>query len=223
MSENGAKAPHRLPYALRVIRARPRLFISALAGIAVILITPADRGFAMRLLVGWDVGLVIYLGLALHLMATSDVHHIRRRALVQDEGSIAILVLTATAALASLGAILALLGSASGAGRPPLHLIVAAATIVLSWGFTHIMFALHYAYEFYADKGERLAFPGGEDEPDYWDFVYFAFVIGMTSQVSDVGVCSRRIRRTVAAHGIVSFFFNAALLALAVNIAASAI
>ena len=60
-------------------------------------------------------------------------------------------------------------------------------------------------------------------EPDYWDFVYFSFVIGMTSQVSDVCVSSRRIRRTITAHGILSFFFNVALLALTVNIAASAI
>ena len=68
-----------------------------------------------------------------------------------------------------------------------------------------------------------LAFPGDEKEPDYWDFVYFSFVIGMTSQVSDVGITSKAIRRTVAAHGIVSFFSNAALLALTVNIAASAL
>jgi uncharacterized membrane protein len=68
-----------------------------------------------------------------------------------------------------------------------------------------------------------MAFPGGEKEPDYWDFAYFSLVVGMTSQVSDVGVTSKVIRRTVAAHGVVSFFFNVALLALTVNIAASAI
>jgi len=86
------------------------------------------------------------------------------------------------------------------------------------------MFALHYAHEFYDESdGRGLTFPGREDEPDYWDFVYFALVVGMTSQVSDVGVTSKVIRRTVAAHGVVSFFFNVALLALTVNIAASAI
>ena len=86
------------------------------------------------------------------------------------------------------------------------------------------MFALHYAHEFYDQSGVRgLAFPRGEEEPDYWDFLYFSLVIGMTSQVSDVGITTKEIRRTVAAHGVVSFFFNAALLALTVNIAASAI
>ena len=101
---------------------------------------------------------------------------------------------------------------------------LAAATIMLSWTFIHTIFALHYAHEFYdADINGGLAFPGGAAEPDYWDFVYFSFVIGMTSQVSDVGVTNQQLRRLVAAHGVVSFVFNATLLALTVNIAASAI
>ena len=88
----------------------------------------------------------------------------------------------------------------------------------------HTIFALHYAHDFYDESaGRGLAFPRGDKEPDYWDFVYFSFVIGMTSQVSDVSVTSKQIRRTVAAHGVVSFVFNAALLALTVNIAASVI
>jgi uncharacterized membrane protein len=224
MDNKQAPAPRRLPYIVRVIRARPRLFISTVVVLTVVLLTPAEWRPAMRLLVGWDIGLAIYLALTWHMMWQADVHHIRRRARTQDEGSIAVLMLTAIAALASLGAILALLGTSEGVPRPPLHLFIAAVTIVLSWAFTHVIFALHYAHEFYDEKGSGgLDFPGGEKEPDYLDFVYFSFVIGMTSQVSDVTVSERRIRRTVAAHGIVAFFFNAALLALTVNIAASAI
>ncbi len=181
-----------------------------------------------RLLVGWDIGIGLYLILAFHMMARSEVHRIRHRAARQDEGRFTILVLTVGAALASLGAIVAELGtSAVGpGGRQPIHLVLATVTIMLSWAAIHTIFALHYAHEFYGEHTGNvrgMAFPGGEEEPDYWDFVYFSFVIGMTSQVSDVGVTSRRIRRTVAAHGIVSFVFNAALLALTVNIAASAI
>jgi uncharacterized membrane protein len=144
---------------------------------------------------------------------------------VQDEGKLAILVLTVAAALASLAAIVAELGmAANGGARQPGQLVLATVTILLSWAFIHTMFALHYAHEFYDQTGGRgIAFPGGDDEPDYWDFVYFAFVIGMTSQVSDVGITSKQIRRTATAHGVVSFVFNAALLALTVNIAASAI
>jgi uncharacterized membrane protein len=142
-----------------------------------------------------------------------------------DEGRFAILILTVLAALASLGAILVELSTSEGAARTASQLALATTTIVLSWAFTHTIFALNYAHDFYGDHGGKksgLAFPN-EEAPDYWDFVYFSFVIGMTSQVSDVAVTSRLIRRTVNAHGIVAFFFNAALLALTVNIAASAI
>ena len=144
---------------------------------------------------------------------------------LQDEGQFAVLALTAAAALASLGAILVELGAAGGAGRHALSLTLAALTILLSWSLTHTIFALHYAHEFYDQKAidrPALIFPGDE-EPDYSDFLYFSLVIGMTSQVSDVAVACKPIRRTVAAHGVISFFFNVTLLALLVNIAASAI
>jgi uncharacterized membrane protein len=216
---------------LRVVRARPRLFSSVAVGLTVTAALAAARPSwapATRLLVGWDVGVVVYLALAFEMMATSKVHTIRARAGRQDEGRIAILVLTVAAALASLAAILVELGTAGGngaGGREAVRLIIATLTILLSWTFIHTMFALHYAHDFYgeAERGDGLLFPGGEPEPDYWDFVYFSFVIGMTSQVSDVGITSKEIRRAVAAHGIVAFMFNAALLALTVNIAASAI
>jgi uncharacterized membrane protein len=214
-------------FLVRIVRARPRLFASALFGLTVIALLPAVLRFATRLLVGWDAGVALYLTLVYYLVAVSQVSHIRLRARVEDEGKTAILVLTAAAALASLGAIVAELGSSStgGSARSPAHLILATVTIVMSWAFTHTIFALHYAHDFYQEnggKGGGLAFPGRE-EADYWDFVYFSFVIGMTSQVSDVAIISKTMRRTASAHGIVSFVFNAALLALTVNIAASAI
>ena len=97
---------------------------------------------------------------------------------------------------------------------------------MLSWAAVHTTFALHYAHDYYRGaKPGGLQFPGGDkrDPADYWDFVYFSFVIGMTAQVSDVGITDKTIRRTVTVHGIVSFVFNTALVALMVNIAASAI
>ena len=219
--------PHRhLPRPLRIVRARPRLFISALIGAMVVVLCPSDWRPATRLLVGWDAGIVLYLTLALRMMAMADVRHIRLRARLQDEGQFTILALTATAAFASLGAIIALLGMSDANNRDPTHLLLGVVTILLSWTFTHIMFALHYAHEFYDEDGGNgggLQFPGDLREPDYWDFVYFSFVIGMTNQVSDVAITCRPIRHTVSAHGIISFIFNVALLALTVNIAASAI
>jgi uncharacterized membrane protein len=210
-----------------MVRARPRLFSSAavFALLTAALYVATPWKLATRLLVGWDVGVTLYLILVLEMMTGAEASEIRRRAAAQDEGQLAILVSTVGAGLVSLVAILALLTSAHGT-RGPAQLILAATTILLSWAFIHTMFALHYAHEFYGeDAGPSggMAFPGGDEEPDYWDFVYFSFVIGMTSQVSDVGVTSKEIRRTVAAHGIVSFVFNAALLALTVNIAASAL
>jgi uncharacterized membrane protein len=217
---------HRLPRIVRIIRARPRLFVSAAIGLLVIAFLPGQMWVPTRLLVGWDVGVGLYLIAALHLIATSDQKHMRRWAAIEDEGRVAIPVLTVAAALASLGAIIALLGSSHGSNRDPMQLGLATLTILLSWALIHTIFGFHYAHEYYGERGggkqSGLNFPGN-DEPDYWDFVYFSFVIGMTSQVSDVAVASKPIRRTVAAHGIVSFLFNAALLALTVNIAASAI
>jgi uncharacterized membrane protein len=206
------------------VRSQPRLFVSAATGLAVSVALAAVPGWSWgtRTLVGWDLGAGLYLLLAFAMMARSDVHRIRRRAASQDEGQATILALTVAAALASLAAIFAELGA--GAARSPFEVALAVVTIALSWAFIHTMFALHYAHEFYDETdGGGMAFPGPDAEPDYWDFVYFSFVIGMTSQVSDVGITSKAVRRTVAAHGVVAFVFNAALLALTVNLAASAI
>jgi uncharacterized membrane protein len=210
----------RLPKIVRIVRARPRLFLSTLLALVVIVLLPADWRLATRVLVAWDVGVAGFLIAAFALMLRADIGRIRRRAALQDEGRFVILVLVVAAALASLASIVAELG----AGRSPWHLALATVTILLSWALVHIIFALHYAHEFHGEgaKGGGLAFPGGE-EPDYWDFLYFSLVIGMTSQVSDVAVTSRTIRHTVSAHGVVSFLFNAALIALTVNIAASAL
>jgi len=222
--------PHkRLPKIVRIVKARPRLFICMAIGLVVaaaLLLLLTDRPVVWALLVGWDVCGGLYLVFAFHMMAASDVHHMRRRARLQDEGQLAILILTAVAALASLFAIFALLSTSHGQTRGMAEIILATVTILVSWAFTHTMFALHYAHEYYDENrghGGGMEFPGGEREPDYWDFMYFSFVIGMCAQVSDVTVSCKPIRRTVFAHSVVSFIFNAALLALTVNIAASAI
>jgi uncharacterized membrane protein len=242
---------HRWPYIFRVMRARPRLFVSGGTGLVVIavLFAVTDWRPSTRLLVGWDVGVALYLALAFELFARCDAQQIRRRALVQDDGRFAVLVLTVGAAVASLAAIFAELSSEGGAARPPSQLALAAVTVFVSWAFIHTMFALHYAHAFYADRGRPhhahpdhahpehghaehghagpehrggMNFPD-DDTPDYWDFAYVAFVIGMCAQVSDVTVSAKSARRTVLAHSVVSFVFNAALLALTVNIAASAL
>ncbi len=221
-----AKSPAtpRPPYLLRVLRARRRLILSFLLGLAVLIVLPSTLRFSTRLVLGWDVAVALYLVLVYILMARSRASHIRGHAASEDEGRFGFLILTVVAALASLGAILSELGTSQGGARTALQLALALVTIVLSWAFIHTVFAVHYAHEYYGSGAKKsgLDFPG-EDNPDYWDFVYFSFVIGMTCQVSDVAVAGRPIRHLVTGHGIVSFFFNTALLALTVNIAANAI
>jgi uncharacterized membrane protein len=209
---------------VRIVRARPRLFWAAVVGAVVTVgLLPTGWGGATRLLSAWDVGVVLYLGLVAHMMWRSGVAEMRERAVLEDEGQLAILVLTASAGLASMAAIFAELGPSAGGGRSAVRVAHAVLTILLSWAFVHTIFALHYAHEFYDLTAGGLAFPHGDGEPDYWDFVYFSFVIGMTSQVSDVAVTSKELRRIVTAHGVLSFVFNAALLALTVNLAAGAL
>jgi uncharacterized membrane protein len=210
----------KMPKAVRIVYARPRLFISLAIGLISLLFMPHDWRLTTRLLVAWDTSLVLYLCLAYTTVISCGHDYIRRQAALQDDGRFLILIMTLVAAFASIAAIVMELGVKP---QQTPQLMLAVVTIVLSWAAIHTTFALHYAHEYYrgSDVG-GLKFPGGS-APDYWDFVYFSFVVGMTAQVSDVGITDKIIRRTATAHGVTSFFFNTALLALMVNIAASAI
>jgi len=208
---------------MRLIYSRPRTFIALTAGVLVCLLVPGSPRLVTRLLFGWDALLAVYLVLVYAMMLCNDHQHIRRAAAMQDDGRFVILLVTAIGAFAGIAAIVSELATPQ---RSVLEVTVAITTIALSWAAVHTTFALHYAHDYYRQsKPGGLQFPSGgkEDHADYWDFVYFSFVIGMTSQVSDVGITSKEIRRTVTAHGVIAFVFNAALLALTVNLAASAI
>ena len=211
----------RMPKVLRIIYARPRFFISIAVGLVLLFLLPTSMRAATRLLLGWDIAVALYLMLAYIPAFLGGPHYVRRVAATMDDGRFLVLGITLIAAFASLAAIVFELGEAQ---RAPMQLGLAIVTILLSWTAIHTTFALHYAHEYYrgGDVG-GLAFPGDGGDPDYWDFVYFSFVVGMTAQVSDVGITDKMIRRTATAHGITSFFFNTALLALMVNIAASAL
>jgi len=213
----------KLPVFLRVVISRPRTFVALAVALVVFFLLPESRRLVSRALVGWDVFAALYLTLAYIMMYRCDYRYIRRNAVLQDDGRVLILLVTQLGALASLGAIVFELGASSKSGA---GLVLATLTIALSWALVHTTFALHYAHEYYrGPKPGGLQFPSGDthDHADYWDFVYFSFVIGMTAQVSDVGITDKIIRRTATVHGIISFVFNTALLALMVNIAASAI
>jgi uncharacterized membrane protein len=213
----------KMPRPVRVVYARPRTFLSIAIGIVAFFLLPGSLRLVTRLLISWDIFIALYLVLVYTMMLRSGLAYIKRNAVLQDDGRFLILLVTALGAFASVGAIVFELGAGH---RGTSELTLGTVTIALSWAAVHTVFALHYAHEFYRGaKPGGLDFPKGhEDEPpDYWDFVYFSFVIGMTAQVSDVGVTDRIIRRTATVHGIISFVYNTALVALMVNIAASAI
>jgi uncharacterized membrane protein len=213
----------KLPMFLRVVVSRPRTFIAFAVALAVFFLLPESRRLVTRALIGWDVFATIYLVLAYIMMLRCGHEHIKPSAILQDDGRFLIMIVTQLGALASIAAIVFELG-VTKKSVPALSLAVI--TIALSWTLVHTTFALNYAHDYYrGSKPGGLQFPSGDskEKPDYWDFVYFSFVIGMTAQVSDVGITDKIIRRTATVHGIISFAFNTALLALMVNIAASAI
>jgi uncharacterized membrane protein len=213
----------KLPKPVRVVYARPRTFTSIAIGIVAFFLLPETLRLVTRLLISWDIFIAAYLTLVYTMVLRSGLAHIKRNAVQQDDGRFLILLVTALGAFASIAAIVFELGATQHSAP---ELTLATVTIALSWVTVHTTFALHYAHEFYRGaKPGGLQFPSGDQhtDADYWDFVYFSFVIGMTAQVSDVGITDKTIRRTATAHGIVSFVFNTALIALMVNIAASAI
>jgi uncharacterized membrane protein len=213
----------KLPKPVRVVYARPRTFTSIAIGIVAFFLLPETLRLVTRLLISWDIFVAAYLTLVYTMVLRSGLAHIKRNAVQQDDGRFLILLVTALGAFASIAAIVFELGATQHSAP---ELTLATVTIALSWVTVHTTFALHYAHEFYRGaKPGGLQFPSGDQhtDADYWDFVYFSFVIGMTAQVSDVGITDKTIRRTATAHVIVSFVFNTALIALMVNIAASAI
>ncbi len=205
-----------------MVHLHARLLIAAVIGVAAIVMVPGHWRLTTQLLTGWNIGVAVYLVLMHSMFRRCDIDHIRRRAAEQDEGEFAILILTMIATVASLGAIVVELGGVKQAasGDAFLQLLLAAVTILLSWGFIHTIFTIHYAHEYYGERRDGkiggLIFPG-DAKPDYLDFLYFSLVIAMTSQVSDVNITSKVIRRVVSLHGVLSFFFNLTVLALTVN------
>jgi uncharacterized membrane protein len=214
----------------RSIAIRPRLYLSTLAGIAALLFLPRSWSATIRGAVAWDLSAAIYLLLAFRIMLTCTGDVIRARAKRQDDSRVVILVIILLAIIVSFFAIVGLLAEAKEAPQQlkMLRLGLAAVTIILAWSVMQVVFTLHYAHEFYRPSGgeksvaEGLEFPG-ENHPDYWDFCYFAISIGAASQTSDVSIRTKHLRRLVTLHAVTSFFFNTAVLALTINLAASMI
>ena len=210
--------------ALHVIAARPRLFGSALFGIAVGLVLSASMHGLTRMLLGWDAFCLAFLILSAHMFSIRHTGGIAADAERQEEGEWTIFWITVGGVIASFAAIIGEFSATKDVSAGTRAAVVAA-TLLLSWLMTHTLFALRYAHEYYEQTGETGEVARGLDfpddvAPDYWDFFYFSLVLGMTFQVSDVQITSRKLRRLAAAHGLLGFLFNTVILALSVNIGA---
>jgi uncharacterized membrane protein len=202
--------------------------MAAAAGALAVL--PRSLSGSVREALIWISAAAVYLGVTIVMMIRCNSDTIAKRAARQDDSRAVIIALVLLAIASSFVSIAGLMTEAKEAARQVklMYLSLAALTIVVSWFVMQVSFTLHYAHEFYRpsatsrDLAGGLVFPG-EDKPDYWDFLYFATSIGATSQTSDVGIRSRAIRRLATVHAVVSFFFNSAVLALTINLAASLI
>lgn len=165
------------------------------------------------------------------IILNAHPREIRKIAKLQDSSRFFIFLFVIAASVISLGAILFLLKSTKGQAGADVtgHVLLAMGSVVVSWWLVHTIFTMRYAHMYYdddTDDGEKtevggLEFPGKTKEPDYLDFVYFSFVVGMTFQVSDVEISDRAMRRLAWIHGLVSFAFNTAIVALSINIISS--
>ncbi len=209
---------------MRHLRHHIRFYGAILIGVVVWALT-GMLAAPIRAVVAGDALFVAYLLAVLGPIWHGTADWLQRRADYEDEGLPVIALVTVAAIGISLLSVFTMLNQADGPDRP--HVALAVASVPLGWGMLQTVFAFHYAHLYYTNvvrdgvKGDArgLDFPA-TDLPRVWDFVYFSTVIGMTAQVSDVSATTTQMRRLITWHAVVSFFFNAVILALAVNVAA---
>jgi uncharacterized membrane protein len=207
-----------------------RLLIS-LAVSAVVLFCFVGGRFSVPalILVTWIAFAVSIIVMDWVIILTSHPKEVRTIARIEDSSRTLIFIFVLISSLVSTLAIFFLLKSSKQLSPQVVtgHVLLGMASVIASWTLVHTIFTLRYAHMFYTtdtdDDGKKkqlggLQFPGDEKEPDYLDFVYFSFVLGMTFQVSDIEISSRQIRRLAWVHGMISFAFNTAIVALSINV-----
>ena len=203
--------------------AHHRLFISLGIAAAVCLAVPWSWHWATRAVVTWIAYSASALIMTWYVILSADPSEAAREACIQDSSRTAIFIFVVLAAIFSVFAVGAELGTAKGLDRAYLagHILFSLVAIFTSWSLVHTVFTLRYAHVFYDtptndEAHGGLAFPD-EQKPDYLDFAYFSFTIGMCFQTSDVSITSRRLRRLALVHSVISFCFNLAILGLSIN------
>ena len=238
-----------ISYSYRFFRNRPRLVIGIVIGIATYFLLPIlakigqdflpfAKAFLQfkpvsQFLVAWNIGVWVYLSLIFRMMYHADNERILNKAHAEDEGTLMMIVLVLLTAVVSVTAIVQELGVSKDATGllMAFHLGLTFLTILTAWLFIHTLFALHYTHTYFLVKEkkaiETLDFPKDkndeEDEPTYWDFLYFSFIIGTSGQTADVAFNSTKSRQLGTLHCVLAFFFNASVLALLINMASGLI
>ncbi|CDF94428.1 MULTISPECIES: DUF1345 domain-containing protein [unclassified Pseudomonas] len=204
-------------------RTHPRLSGATALGLIAGLLVPADSVIG-KILIGWNVGVWTYLALMVWLTVRAKAPDVRRIAEIEDENAGLVLLVVCIAALASLATItFELAGSRDlQTASKLMHYGFTALTVIGSWLLIGVIFSVHYARLYYTWDGKEpaLRFAEGLTTPNYWDFLYFSFTIGVAVQTSDVGVATRQLRKIVLAQSLIGFVFNTAILGFSINIAA---
>ncbi len=216
---NEAKIKHKFG----TLDAHHRLFIAAAVAAGCCALLPSSMAWATRILGTWNAYVYTVLGLIWTTILTAEPKKVVSNAKLEDNSRAMIFVFVIVAACASVFVVPLELGTAKGLDRLHAneHVAFAILTVLASWVLVHTVFTLRYAHIYY-DTDENHKQQGGlnfpdEPEPDYLDFAYFSFVIGMTSQVSDVTISSSPIRRLALVHGLIAFAFNVAIIGLSIN------
>jgi uncharacterized membrane protein len=211
-----SSSTHPLTHPVRHLLRRPHLAVSALIGLVLFGVLHQWAATTQAMLLALDMASALYLGLTAYQMTRATTTAMRTRAKLLDEGKWTVLFACLCVAGVVLGALSVELHAAKT--KSSWDVALASSTILLSWLFVAMVFAQQYAHSFYLHTGQ-LQFPG-TPEPDYVDFAYFAAVLSMCCQTSDVVVTAGNMRRLVMLHSVVSFFFNVIIIAITVNVVA---
>jgi len=200
-----------------------RLMSSAAAGLVIYFVLPHAWEPLTRVLIGWNAGVLLFLGLACKLMFSLNAIQLCKKYQEEDETAPLILVISIVSAVLAMASIVMFLSGLGSEAKGP-HIALAALTVIDTWVLIPTMFTLHYADMYYSvgPKERPLRFPDS-DEPVFWDFAYFSFTISAACQTADVSTAQGTIRKVVIAHSVLSFFFNASILGFAINVTAGMI
>jgi uncharacterized membrane protein len=206
---------------LQAVAARTRVLVSLLVGLVAAVAVAVPASGELAALVGWDAAAVLYVAWVWAAVWPMDPQATSVHAEVEDTTRVTAELLLLGAAVASLAAVAVVLaGAGPGRGAPDLaRIALGVASVVLSWVVVHTVYTLRYARLYYTGPDGGVRFPQ-QTRPDYGDFAYLAFTIGMTFQVSDTDLHDRGIRRTVLGHALLSFVFVTGILATTINLIA---